>query len=469
MKIKKISIFIFAFFITLFFSTNYSLISSSAATSGAIALNTTTSYLVKGETTVLKVTGISAKATWTSKNKRIANVSSSGKVTAITYGTTTVIAAVNNKSYSCKVIVVDPSELYLEPSSGIIMVGGKEVTLNPQSYLYSTAAIQKMGITYGITGNDGIKISSAGEVTATKAGKFKVTAYIHGNKIGTVSITADDFKGFSDSEANVAVEDTKEIYFADNYKLYDKLHNEDVNVTSSDPKVVEVKLAYSVENLDYYYGIKITGVADGTAIVSVNVSGVTRQIKVIVGIGTTILAPVDAVKTGNYTGYTGNSLETLKWVRKFIDSNNLLSASVTDREKVTIIQNYFTQSYKTNVGDTVYKCSISRLLFDGDGVCGDYATTFCFLCECIDLPCYYVGGSADNGGGDGWGPHAWNKVKIDGTWFYIDTYWCAGLHSLKKYFLTENLWSDHVIEEGEEGYYKDINFSDYAPYINDIR
>lgn len=468
MKIKKISIFIFAFFITLFFSTNYSLISSSAATSGAIALNTTTSYLVKGETTVLKVTGISAKATWTSRNKMIANVSSSGKVTAITYGTTTVVATVNNKSYPCKVIVVDPSELYLKPSAEIIMVGGKEVTLNPQSYLYSTVAIQKMGITYEITGNDSIKISSAGEVTAAKAGKFKVTAYIHGKKFGTVSITADDFKGFSDSEANVAVEDTKEIYFADNYKLYDKLHNEDVNVTSSDPKVAEVKLAYSVENLDYYYGIEITGVADGTAIVSVNVSGVKRQIKVTVGIGTTVLAPVDAVKTGNYTGYTGNSLESLKWVRKFIDSNNLMSSSVTDREKVSIIQNYLIQSYKTNVGDTVYKNSISRILFDGDGVCGDYATTFCFLCECIDLPCYYVGGVSDNGRGDGWVGHAWNKVQVDGIWYYIDTYWCAGLHSLDKYYLTTDLWSDHKVGEGEEGYYSDINFSRYATYIYDL-
>lgn len=468
MKIKKISIFIFAFFITLFFSTNYSFISSSAATSGAIALNTTTSYLVKGETTVLKVTGSPAKATWASRNKSIAAVTSSGKVTAITYGTTTIVATVNNKSYSCKVIVVDPSELYLKPSAEIIMVGGKEVTLNPQSYLYSTAAIQKMGITYGITGNDGIKISSAGEVTAAKAGKFKVTAYIHGKKFGTVSITADDFKGFSDSEANVAVEDTKEIYFADNYKLYDKLHNEDVNVTSSDPKVVEVKLAYSVENLDYYYGIEITGVADGTAIVSVNVSGVKRQIKVTVGIGTTVLAPVDAVKTGNYTGYTGNSLETLKWVRKFIDSNNLMSSSVTDREKVSIIQNYLIQSYKTNVGDTVYKNSISRILFDGDGVCGDYATTFCFLCECIDLPCYYVGGVSDNGRGDGWVGHAWNKVQVDGIWYYIDTYWCAGLHSLDKYYLTTDLWSDHKVGEGEEGYYSDINFSRYATYIYDL-
>ncbi|MGN6713344.1 transglutaminase domain-containing protein [Anaerocolumna jejuensis] len=466
MKIKKISIFIFAFFITLFFSTNYSLISSSAATSGAIALNTTTSYLVKGETTVLKVTGISAKATWTSRNKRIANISSSGKVTAITYGTTTVVATVNNKSYSCKVIVVDPSELYLKPSAEIIMVGGKEVTLNPQSYLYSTAAIQKMGITYGITGNDSIKISSAGEVTAAKAGKFKVTAYIHGKKIGTVSITADDFKGFSDSEANVAVEDTKEIYFADNYKLYDKLYNEDVNVTSSDPKVVDVKLAYSVENLDYYYGIKITGVADGTAIVSVNVSGVTRQIKVIVGIGTTILAPVDAVKTGNYTGYTGNSLETLKWVRQFIDSNNLLSASVTDREKVTIIQNYFMKNFNSNVSDSVYNGNVSRLLLDGDGHCDSYATAFCFLCDCINLPCFYVGGAADNGNGNGFVGHAWNKVKIDGTWYYIDTYWCAGLHSLDKYFLSTGLWSDHELDE--EGYYPDIIVSSYAPYINDL-
>lgn len=178
-----------------------------------------------------------------------------------------------------------------------------------------------------------------------------------------------------------------------------------------------------------------------------------------------MLAPVDAVKSGNFTGYTGNSLETLKWVRNFIDSNNLMSATVTDREKITIIQNYFIQSYRINVGDTVYKRGISRLLFDGDGTCDDYATTFCFLCDCIDITSYFAVGTADNRT-DGWSGHGWNKVKIDGYWFYIDPTWCSNLQSMDEYFLTTDLWSDHSLRE--EGYYQDIVQISNVTYVSDL-
>lgn len=461
MKAKKIFIFMFTFLIALFLSTNNSSISFAATSSTGVTLSATVAYLVKGETTALKVTGTSAKAAWTSNNKKVATVSSSGKVTAVGYGTAIIAVTVNKKSYSCEVTVVDPSGLYLEPSSTTVMVDGDEVNLNLKSYSYSAGAIKKMGVIYKVTGNDGIKVSSAGKVTAVKAGKFKVTVYIHGKKIETVSMAAEQFRGFSDAEVHLDTKADKEIYFADNYKP----NYEEVKVTSSDDSVVSVEPAFTVEDMEHYYGIEITGVADGTATVSVTVSGVTKQIKVVVGVGATVLAPVDAVKTGNYTGYTGNSLATLKWVRDFIDANNLMSDAVTDRQKVTIIQNYFTQVYKGELGDSAYKGGTSRLLFDGYGVCGDFADTFCFLCDCIELPCYLVGGVADGDGG--WGPHAWNKVKVDGNWFYIDTYWCACLRSTDKYFLTTDLWSDH--KSNVEGYYSDVMIDDtQASYTSDI-
>jgi len=66
----------------------------------------------------------------------------------------------------------------------------------------------------------------------------------------------------------------------------------------------------------------------------------------------------------------------------------------------------------------------------------------------------------DNGKGQGFGGfrHAWNKVKADGVWYYIDTYWNAGLGSFK-YFLSETLWADHRIMK--EGTYIDIWYDTY--------
>jgi hypothetical protein len=429
---------------------------TSAATK--VAINTTSSNLVKGETLSLKVTGAS-KIAWSSTNKKVVTVSSSGKVTAVGYGTAYVKATVNSKTYKCWVRVVDPSKIYLDPTSTKVTVGGTAMSLNPTSGTYSAAAIKAMKITYKVSGNTGVKVSSTGKVTATKAGSFKVTAYVHGKKIETVAMKAvSAFPGFSVSEVKIEVEKFKEVYFANKFLA----NIDDIEVSSSNTNVVKVEPAFTVKDLDHYYGVEIEGVADGTATISVTVSGVTKTIKVIVGQGVTILTPLEAVKQNNFTGYSGNVLTTLQWIKNFIDTNNLNSNSLTDREKVTIIQNYFISNLSRNTGNTNYEGDISHLLFDGEGDCVAYATTFAFLCECIDLPCYFSSGSANPGDGR-WYGHTWNKVKADGKWYYIDTGWTAVYKVLDKYFLSETLWSDHELEG--EGYYANYTQETYLPYL----
>jgi len=100
-------------------------------------------------------------------------------------------------------------------------------------------------------------------------------------------------------------------------------------------------------------------------------------------------------------------------------------------------------------------------------VCSSYAKTFSFLCESNGIEVYYCSGAADDGNGQGFnGPgHAWNKVKSDGVWYYIDTYWNAGLGNFK-YFLSETLWSDHMLRK--EGSYYDIWYSGESLYRDGI-
>ena len=428
-----------------------------------VTLNTTTSILVKGEAITLKMTGTSKKVTWSTTNKKVVTVSSEGRVTPVGYGTAYVKATVDGKTYKCFVRVVDPSKIYLSPSSTKVTVDGKAVCLNPKSNTYSNAAIKAMKLTYKVSGNSGVKVSSSGKVTATKAGSFKVTAYVHGKAIKTVSMKAvNGFPGFNETEVNVDVGDTIEVRFANNF-LADLDY---VDITSSNPKVAVAQEAFTTKDLDHYYGIEIEGLKDGTATISVKVSGVTKSIKVIVGQGVTILAPVDAVKTGNFTGYSGNPLTTLKWVRQFIDDNNLDSDALTDREKITIIQNYLINNANKNTGDTIYKSYISRVLFNGyyaGADCNAYATTFAFLCESIGIEVYYCGGAANNG--SVYAGHAWNKVKADGTWYYIDSYWNACLQNFD-YFLSTTLWSSHVLDE--EGYYGDIYYDNETTYASEL-
>jgi hypothetical protein len=440
--------------------------SSTTYAASTTAISSTSAYLVKGETTTLKMTGTSQKAVWSSSNTKVATVTSTGKVTGVSYGSATIKAIIDKKTYSCKVIVVDYSEIYVEPSDTTIVIGGNGVTLNPGSNKYSEAVIKKLALTYKVSGNTGVKISSNGLVTATKSGKFTVTAYVHGKKIWTSSMQAEEFVGFTESEVSIDTESSKEIKFAAGFKPdYQR-----VEISSTDTNIAEAEVAYSVDDLEHCYGILInTGIDDGRATITVSIGGVKKQIEVITGLGVTVLPPVEAVKNNDFTGYSGNSLKTLKWVREFIDSNNLMSDTMSDREKITIIQDYFTRTYESNMDVTTYSGSISSILFNGifaiGGNCGPYTDTVCFLCECINIDVYYCSGTADNGSGGGYIAHAWNKVKVDGTWYYIDAYWNAALKS-HAYFLSETLWTDHKLYE--EGHYSDTILSNYAPYKYDI-
>jgi transglutaminase/protease-like cytokinesis protein 3 len=437
------------------------------ATTSTNSLNSTSSYLVKGETTTLKVEGVSKKATWTSTNKQIATVSSTGKVTAVAYGTVTIKATVNKKAYKYYITVIDPSLIKIIPSSTEVVVNGDAVSLNPSSDIYSASALKKMGITYKMSGNAGVTVSGTGKIKATEAGSFKVTAYVHGNKIESISMNAVVFNGFTEPSVSIIPTGTKYITFADEYTPV----LDGVIATSSDNSIATVSLTPIVtmeSDVDHCDGIEIKGIKDGTATITVTYAGIAKEIQVIVGAGVAILSPVDAVKTNNYSGYKGEALTTLKWIRDFIDTNNLLSTTMSDREKVTIIQTYLNRTANSNTGDTLYNSIIAQVLFDGVGLCGPYAETFCLLCECIGIEVYYCYGTGTSDlRTDKWLAHAWNKVKIDNVWYYIDPTWCSNLNDLKRYFLTETLWSDHRLTE-EDTYIKLFKNPGFDIYINGL-
>lgn len=55
----------------------------------------------------------------------------------------------------------------------------------------------------------------------------------------------------------------------------------------------------------------------------------------------------------------------------------------------------------------------------GTGVCGAYAQAMQLLCEASGLPCRLVLGEAI-GATSGWVGHAWNQVRIEGSWYQMD-------------------------------------------------
>lgn len=70
-----------------------------------VRLNMTKKVLTVGKTVTLKVKGTKKKVKWSSSNKKVASVSSKGKVKAKKAGKATITAKVGKKKYKCKITV----------------------------------------------------------------------------------------------------------------------------------------------------------------------------------------------------------------------------------------------------------------------------------------------------------------------------------------------------------------------------
>jgi len=61
-------------------------------------------------------------------------------------------------------------------------------------------------------------------------------------------------------------------------------------------------------------------------------------------------------------------------------------------------------------------------LVEGSASCEGYARALQLLLDLQGIDCYIVTGEATNSAGDSVG-HAWNKVRVDGSWYQVDATW----------------------------------------------
>ena len=93
-----------------------------------------------------------------------------------------------------------------------------------------------------------------------------------------------------------------------------------------------------------------------------------------------------------------------------------------EEEKVKAIHDYliYHANYVNN-GDYStaenWAYGAGGVLLHKEGVCQSYAFAFYMMAISAGLECRFVSGTADGGG------HAWNQVKVNGKWYYIDCTW----------------------------------------------
>lgn len=116
--------------------------------------------------------------------------------------------------------------------------------------------------------------------------------------------------------------------------------------------------------------------------------------------------------------------------------------SDSDREAVRKIAYWICKHTKYASGQ--YDNAEAGTLFSkGRGVCRDYSDAFWAMCKVSGIQCEYYAGTVTGGG-----RHGWNKVKIEGKWYWIDVTWMdCGKSINKNYYLKRKLWKNHKITE----------------------
>lgn len=114
----------------------------------------------------------------------------------------------------------------------------------------------------------------------------------------------------------------------------------------------------------------------------------------------------------------------------------------SDREAVKKIAYWICKHTKYAYGQ--YDNAEAGTLFSkGRGVCRDYSDAFWAMCKVSGIQCEYYAGTVTGGG-----RHGWNRVKIEGKWYWIDVTWMdCGKSINKNYYLKRKLWKNHKITE----------------------
>ena len=112
-------------------------------------------------------------------------------------------------------------------------------------------------------------------------------------------------------------------------------------------------------------------------------------------------------------------------------AKSITKGKTTERAKVLAINNYVCKklTWRDNAGtlDIALRTKYAK--------CTGYATLFMALCEQCSIKCCQVAGEAHGG-------HDWNRVRVDGVWYYIDPTWND--QTGNGYLLSKKLWRDHT-------------------------
>ena len=133
----------------------------------------------------------------------------------------------------------------------------------------------------------------------------------------------------------------------------------------------------------------------------------------------------DEIKAITYGGKYSLSKEEIADRRvKLSEAADAIIAGMPDTTDEYEIVKYFydyivlNTQYQIDCEDNQNICSV---LLNKVSVCQGYAKTLQYLLQKVGMTCEMVSGTADTGNGST--AHAWDFVKVNGSWYYVDPTW----------------------------------------------
>ncbi len=191
-----------------------------------VQMNKKTLTLSPGETSELVLWGTNDKITWSTGNSKIATVSDTGKVTAISGGNTTITATVDGRRITSKVSVVEISHPTL-----VMEVGGWSGNIKTLNILGAPSSVQWFSSNNAIA-----SVTANGRVIAKSQGAVTITAKVNGkkltSKIKILDMNTRDFTLKPGETYALKVLGTKNTVTWDSYKKSVATVNQDGIVTA---------------------------------------------------------------------------------------------------------------------------------------------------------------------------------------------------------------------------------------------
>ncbi len=151
----------------------------------SVSLNTENVTLVRGSTnqltaTVLPIDASDKSVTWSSASNGIATVSSTGLITAVGIGVTTVtVETVNDKTATCEVTVVAPSvDTITISGANTVDIGSTTQLTVANASGETTGEVSSLDLVWSSSDTSKATVSSNGLVTGIGAGSVTITASV---------------------------------------------------------------------------------------------------------------------------------------------------------------------------------------------------------------------------------------------------------------------------------------------------